>query len=90
MTFKRDSLVRMRKIQDRILLVRGPVVFETNEVGLSIWTLCDGTRSLQAIAGQLAAQFEGTSATELLEDCQSFIEQLVTVGLMQEVAVAHA
>jgi hypothetical protein len=74
--------VRFQAVQGKNLLVQHNSAYEVDEVGLSIWELCDGGHSIEKIAEALAQEYE-VEYTQALADCQTFIEELTTQGLLQ-------
>jgi hypothetical protein len=50
-----------------------------NAVGTRVWELCDGGRSVAAIADAIAAEFEVERATALA-DVQRFVAELQALG----------
>ena len=57
--------VRARSIFGRRLLMRVHVTMETNEVGLFIWSLCDGRKSVEDIVDALISNYDVDRATAL-------------------------
>jgi hypothetical protein len=57
-------------------------IFALNRVGLRIWELLDGVRSLEGILGELLERFEVT-AEEASVDLRSFVERLSAAGLVE-------
>ncbi len=47
-----------------------------------IWLLCDGTRELKDIAGEIATSFN-LSEERVLSEVQDTVTQLMTVGLLE-------
>lgn len=47
-----------------------------------IWLLCDGTRKLEDIAGELATSFY-LSEEQVLSEVQDTVIQLMTIGLLE-------
>jgi hypothetical protein len=61
--------------------VKGGLLYPLNSVGARIWELCDGARSVDEIAGVLAAEFEAPEAT-IRSDAVEFIERLAGAKLV--------
>ncbi len=66
-----------------ILNYEGKRILGLNESGSALWTLLDGTRSLQAVAETLAAESDAP-AEEILEDVLAFAQDLAERGLLVE------
>jgi pyrroloquinoline quinone biosynthesis protein D len=56
-------------------------LFVLDEPGLAVLQLCDGQRSLQAIAEALAAEFEAEAA-EVLVDIRELLQELADKGVI--------
>ena len=56
--------------------------YHLNPVGTFIWEHCDGEHSVAQIAAALTAEYQ-VSPEEAAQDCQQFIGELVTEGLLQ-------
>jgi hypothetical protein len=57
-------------------------IFALNRVGLRIWELLDGVRSLDGILGELLERFD-VAAEEASVDLRSFVERLSAAGLVE-------
>ncbi|MFQ5910922.1 MAG: PqqD family protein [Thermoplasmata archaeon] len=55
-------------------------LFEVNEVGQEIWKLCDGTRTVRQISGELTARFATPDAVD--RDVRRFLKELVRLNLV--------
>ena len=55
--------------------------FEINEVGLMIWTLVDGQKTIAEIIEALARYFDAEVA-DLVEETREFLTELITKGLI--------
>lgn len=55
--------------------------FEINEVGLMIWTLVDGQKTIAEILEALARYFDA-EVEELVEETREFLTELITKGLI--------
>lgn len=69
-------------VQRKNILVQRNNAFEIDEVGLSIWKHCDGGHSVEEIAEALTKEYQ-VEYDEALIDCQEYIEQMTTLGLLQ-------
>jgi len=58
------------------------VYHKLNEPAMFLWNLCDGTRSLEYLAGALGAKY-GISEKEARRDTGGIIEELVKCGLLK-------
>lgn len=56
---------------------------ELNEAAAAIAKKCDGSRSIAAIAEELAHEHEGASAAEIETDVLAFVEDLRKKGLLE-------
>jgi hypothetical protein len=57
-------------------------IFALKRVGLRIWELLDGVRSLDGILGELLERFD-VAAEEASVDLRSFVERLSAAGLVE-------
>jgi hypothetical protein len=78
---KRHFDVRMRDLFGRRLLLRVHVTMETNEVGLKIWSLCDGTRTADEIASSIAQDY-GIDAVTARTDVDEFLASLTAAQFL--------
>jgi len=53
-----------------------------NEVGTRVFDLCDGVRSVAAIAEQIASEFE-IDASTAARDVEIFLQQLIAEGAVE-------
>jgi len=54
-----------------------------NATALSIWKLCDGSRSVETIAAAVAAEFAGADAAVVRNDLQALLAGLQERGLLE-------
>lgn len=54
----------------------------TNQVGKRIVELADGSRSVQAIAQQVAREFRGAQESEVLQHAEAFLEEGTKKGIV--------
>jgi hypothetical protein len=91
--YVRNPDVGMREEDEDGALLFNP---DTNQVqvinptGLFIWNLCDGSRSLNAIAEAMQQEFEGAPADEMEKDLKEFIDVMVAVGFIGTVEAMNA
>ena len=78
---KRHFDVRTRDLFGRRLLLRVHVTMETNEVGLRIWALCDGKRSVDEIAAAIAEEY-GIDQATARGDVDEFLAELTTAQFL--------
>jgi hypothetical protein len=73
-----------RDIGDEVVILDegGTQVCLLNKTASLIWTLADGTRTMEEIAGGLYQRFE-VSRQEALADVQEFGAQLLEAGLIE-------
>ena len=60
----------------------GYEVLRLNSGAALIWLMCDGSRDISAIAGELAHEFE-LSETDLLVDVEQAVEQFEELELVE-------
>ena len=65
-----------------LFLPGGDDVHVLNAVGLHVWRLMDGTRTVAEIAGAVEEEFEVGAATALA-DVGSFLEELQNRGMLE-------
>ena len=75
--------VRFNNTPDGPILVRGHDAFELNEVGLSIWQLCDGAHSQQDIVEAIGTEYN-VSHDEAAADVEFFLTELAKARLLDE------
>jgi hypothetical protein len=75
--------VRFQVVQGKNLLVQRNNAYEIDEVGFSIWELCDGSRTVGEIAEALTQEYKVEYAVALA-DSQEFIDDLKTKGLLED------
>ena len=80
---RRETLI-WRKVGNEVVILNeeGTQLCHLNQTAAHIWTLADGTKTLQEIADGLCAQFE-VSPVEALGDVQELAQQLVEAGLAE-------
>ena len=81
---KRSDRLPWRVIDGRTILIHPgrSEVHELNEVGSLLWNLMDGSRDLDALAADVAREFEVEPA-QALADSRDFAHQLESMGLLQ-------
>ncbi len=67
----------------RVEQQQSPYLFEG--VAFEIWTRIDGTRTIDDVAGELAAA-HGGGAEEITEAVAAFVAELTALGLVERVA----
>ncbi|WP_350352839.1 PqqD family protein [Microbacterium sp. A8/3-1] len=70
--------VRARTLAGRQLLLRVHVTMETNDVGLAMWSLLDGTLTVGEVAEAVAHEYD-VSPEETLADAIAFVKALVEI-----------
>jgi hypothetical protein len=72
------------ELPEELLLHRpgGPVVLSLNATARAVWELCDGRRSIEAIALDLTRRFQAP-AGEILVAVESVVQELADLGLIQ-------
>lgn len=83
---RRDEVVRALEAGDddagergTVLLIEKGTMHQLNLVGGMIWERCDGTRTLQEIACELAGEFT-VEREEVEDDVNQFVVDLVRRG----------
>ena len=56
-----------------------------NASGAAIWTLCDGTRSVDEIVGQLAEDYDAPR-DQIETDSRRFLAEMTRLGLLERVS----
>jgi hypothetical protein len=72
---------RVGRLMKRVLS-REPVRVHLDDVGTSVWHLCDGERSVQEIAESLHEKF-GSRIEPVYDRLEMFLEQMRTSGLIE-------
>lgn len=75
--------VRSQVVQGKNLLVQQNNAYEIDDVGLSIWKLCDGKHSIEEIATALTQEYEVEYA-QALPDCQEFAALITAKGMLEQ------
>jgi pyrroloquinoline quinone biosynthesis protein D len=80
----RDALAALEAGRDAggegtLLVVERGRITELNFLGGEIWKLCDGTRDVDAIVGELLPRFE-VERDELVRDVMEFLADLIARG----------
>jgi pyrroloquinoline quinone biosynthesis protein D len=83
----RDALAALEQGRDAggegtLLIVERGRITELNLLGGEIWKLCDGSRDVGAIVGELLARFD-VSREELACDVTGFVADLVARGWLE-------
>jgi hypothetical protein len=87
MSLQRADKVVVQMVDERAFLLdeRGVEMLVLNEVGTMVWDALDGTREAGAIAASLIGSFSDVSLTDLTSDIESFLDELVDLGLVVDV-----
>lgn len=64
-----------------LILVDSGQVFELNLLGAEVWKLCDGSRTVGDVLGELLGVYE-VGREELMEDVGAFLEEMSERGWM--------
>lgn len=70
-------------IGNQHLLLFPEAALVLNATAAAIVQLCDGTRDVPAIAGELAGRFAGGSATAIADDVAALVARLRSRGLVE-------
>jgi pyrroloquinoline quinone biosynthesis protein D len=62
-----------------VILLQSGMMHQLNLVGGMVWQLCDGTRSVDEIAAELAREF-AVEESEVEEDVAAFVSDLESRG----------
>ena len=65
-----------------VLDAAGQMLRGLNDTATRVWELADGTRSLAEISHQIATEYS-VPAAPVLQDVLSFVEQLLSLGLVE-------
>jgi hypothetical protein len=74
--------VRFQMIRGRNLLVQHHNAYEIDDVGVSIWELCDGHHTAEQIVEALTREYD-VDYDAALADCRDFIQDLRAKGLLE-------
>ncbi len=55
-----------------------------NAIGGAVWDLCDGGRSLEAIADFICAQLPSASRPQVVADVEALVRRLLEAGLLED------
>ena len=72
---------RMLDEEAVVLDVKKGLLYPLNTVGARVWELCDGGRSVDAIAETIITEFDAEPDT-IRRDVTTFIAELVSAGLV--------
>lgn len=72
---------RGRAFGSTFRVIKGPKIYELNPTGVAIWKRCDGTKSVDVILTEIAAEFE-CSRQESDEPCLQFFQYLISNQLI--------
>ena len=64
-----------------LILVDSGHVFELNLLGAEVWKLCDGSRTVGDVVGELLGGYD-VGRGELVKDVQDFLEEMSERGWM--------
>jgi hypothetical protein len=79
---KRLFDVRARVVFGTCLLLKVHVTMETNDVGLFIWSLCDGDLEVEKIGARVAEEY-GIDADAAVSDASEFVAQLDSAQMIE-------
>ncbi len=65
--------------QGTVILIISGMMHQLNLVGGRIWGYCDGTRTLDGVIDEMAAEFE-VERGELAADVEAFVDDLLQRG----------
>lgn len=74
--------VRTQKVNQDTYLIKGGEAWRLNETSEQIITLCDGETTLADIATQIAQTF-GVAESTSLKDCEEFLNDMASQGLIE-------
>lgn len=77
----RSAKLRHDAGRDRWVVLAPEKVFSPNEVALDVLRLCDGTRDVTAIAGELAKSYDAPAAT-ILDQVLFLLRDLAAKGVV--------
>ncbi len=74
--------IRCRNFRGKLIVARGDVALELDEVGATIFKWIDGTSTIDDLANQVVSEY-GIPYEQALEDCDEFISELVASGVVR-------
>jgi hypothetical protein len=79
---RRPDVAALPLDDDVVLYAQGDEsAFVLNQTASRIWSLCDGTRTAETIAGEIAADY-GVAYDQALSDVRDFVVRLRRAGLL--------
>jgi hypothetical protein len=83
---QRNPNVRWRREVDEVCLyiAKSREMKRLNNVGASVWELCDGTLDLIGIINEVAKEFN-VDSSEIKDDIKEFVYKLIDLELVIEV-----
>lgn len=87
MKLKRIKNVSWREVDGEgvVLHFKTGAYYSLNEVGLKIWELCDGKKSVQDIQSAVTSQYKGERG-RVERDVDRFVRQLYKEKLIERIA----
>lgn len=83
-----EASARGEDISDRgtVILIVGGTMHQLNLLGGEIWQRCDGSRNLDAIVGEIGAEYD-VDAAELRQDVAEFLDDLQQRGWVTDAGI---
>ncbi len=79
---RRDRVIAQQVEEQTVLLdIESGQYFALNEVGKSVWDLCDGTRTVAQVADAICSGYDVVEEVALT-DASALLEALAGVGLV--------
>lgn len=78
---RRREGVRVRRVSGRVVLILESDVYQLNETAESVWTLCNGTNTVDAIAAAIADEYDA-EIDEIEADVIELLEELSGLGVI--------
>ncbi|MTI49647.1 PqqD family protein [Sporosalibacterium faouarense] len=82
---QRNPKIRWRREVDEVCLYipKNREMKKLNNVGASVWELCDGSLDSKEIIEEVSKEFD-VEANEIKSDVEDFINQLIQLDLLKE------
>ena len=84
MMYQQQPDLVWREVEDGVVVVSpaGGEVRALNSLGSTVWSMLDGTQTLEQIVTELAERFPEIAVDQLRRDCEAFIDSLVSRNMV--------
>lgn len=80
---KSDVILKIFKSGEKILVdLKSRQTYKLNDVAVKMWSLFDGTHSIEDITNLIANEFDADTET-INNDLKSFIDKLLQLGIIE-------